>query len=494
MNLKNIYFCATIRKTAGRTNMNKYALAVIILITAGTIYAQDAKPAATVKDKIAYTVYLDQITVALPEVKSNTISVLQASNAVKKAKSSGDISVNGSGTYMKSNQLSVTSTGPAVGTVDGYDYNAGVSKVFTSTGTNVSANIDYSKNSYSDFGYDYSTYTPAASLRVTQPLLYNFLGKIDSFSEKDAVMKEEIAKLRLTENNKSILNAYKKMYFQWMISINILANLDDSVKNMRKMRDQVARNFRAGLSEDDDLQRASAAVLQYENQYQDYQTYLNNIRSTLSVYIDSAKLNPDENDFNSFYALSSDNAYDFVSFDKTNYSKIIDLTLKNLDYSKGINENKMLPSLNAFAGITQKNITIDSSNKFSKYPYRDYNVGFEFSYKLGNNSYESDLESVNIQIQAMKYEYERTTGEYKKNLMKLKESSEGIKSQIKNTATMIEVLNRQSLSERKKYGQGRLPLSYVIDTENNITTKQTALINLKYQLIAYYIDYMDAVK
>jgi outer membrane protein len=468
----------------------KYSIAAAVLsvMAAAALFA-DERPART---PMSYDSYVSQVSAALPEVKSNALAVNQAENAVTRAQGTGDVSVTGGYKYTSTDAYS----GKTTGTVAGYDANVGVSKEFTDTGTTLSATADYAKSGYSDFSAipPYSTYTPGLSLKVTQPLLYNFLGKVDSYAEKDAKMKTEIAKLKLVENNKSILSAYRKLYFQWMISIKVLDILDESVKNAKKQRDQVARNRQAGLSEDDDLQRSNASVLSYENQYQQYLTSLRNLEHQLSVYIDCVKNSPDEKEFNSYYGRSSDHAFDFVGFDRTNSAKVIDLTLKELDYSKGVGQNKLLPSLNVFAGITQKNMTTESSEAFSSYPHRDYSVGFEFSYKLGTSAANADLEDIRVQIQSLKYTYDSTLNEYRKSLMKIRESAEGTKSLIKNKASTVDTLGLQLAAERRKYSQGRLALSYVITTENSIASGKIDLLNLKYQLISYYIDYTDLVK
>jgi len=307
-------------------------------------------------------------------------------------------------------------------------------------------------------------------------------------------MKVEIAKYRLNENNKSVITAYKKLYFQWLISLKVLETLDESLQNSKKQRDQVARNVRAGLAEDDDYQHSIATVLGYENQYRQYLTSLNNLEHQLSPYIDCDKNIPDEKDFNTYYDRAMDNVFDFVGFDKTTSAKIMDLTLKDLDYSKGVGQNKLLPELNVFAGITQKNMASASSNAFSSLPNRDYNIGFEFSYKLENNAAESDLEDIRIQIQSMKATYDSTLNDYRKNLMNFQESAIGTKSLIQNIKTTIDTQSLQLATERKKYSQGRLALSYVITTENSISSGKIDLLNLKYQLISFYIDYLDITK
>jgi outer membrane protein len=312
---------------------------------------------------------------------------------------------------------------------------------------------------------------------------------VDRYAEKNAKMKAEIARVQLLENNKSVLNAYKKLYFQWLLNMKILDEIKESIKNSKVQRDQISANTRAGLSEEDDYQRTVATVMAYENQYTEYLTSLRNIENQLSLYIDISAVMPDQGAFTQYHKTSSAYNFDFISFEKTNSYRIVDLTLKNLDYSRGVYENKLLPILNAFASITKKDITDYSSDAYSKVP--GYKVGIEFTYKLGNNAAESDLEDVKLQIQSIKYEYDKTHNDYKKNLLKLQEYARSAIKEIKTTTAILDSLRLRLITEKRKYGQGRLALSYIIDTKNSIASYNISLLNLKYQLISYYLDYKD---
>jgi outer membrane protein len=456
------------------------------------IYAGENSHSGNENKILSFTIFIDRIEKSLPEIKSNDIDVMTAENNIRQSKASSDVSLTGSGKYSSTNQNMLPMS------TQKYDdketsFSIGAGKRITTTGTDVNTSLGYTKNDYSGTSISAESYVPSASIKISQPLLYNFLGKVDKYAEKNSVMKAKIAKIEQLENNKSVLNAYKKLYFQWQIYIKIIEDIKTSISNSELQREQVARNLRAGISEDDDYQRASASVLSYKRQYQEYLTSLNNIEHQLSLYIDIANSKPDEKDFSFYNSEASDSGYDYINFDKTRSFKIIDLSLKNLDYAKGVYENKLLPTFDVYAGITQKNLSSSSSDSYQSLPDRDYNIGVEFSYKLGNNEAESNLEKIKIQVQSLKYEYETTFNTYKKSLLKLQESSTGTKDQIRTIDEILKTLHQQLKTENRKYSQGRLALSYIIDTQNSIAAYNISSLNLKYQLISYYIDYMDAI-
>ncbi len=463
-----------------------FILSVIAFLLCMPAYSEEA---GQERKTISYNVYISGIEKSLPELKSNDINVLSAENKVKSAKSGGDISLKAGGNVYSNKEYS----GLDRGDVKGYEYYAGLSKTITSTGTTLSSTYNYSKNSYSNFSSitDYSAYEPSVSVKVSQPLLYNFLGKVDRYSENNANMQLEIAKYQLQENNKSVLNAYKKLYFQWIMCKENIKNLDEAISNSKVLMAQIKRKVDAGLADNDDYQGSVASVLSYENQRREYQTLLKNIENQIAVYININNSLPDEKEFNEYYFKAIHSRLEEKDFKSTLSAKIMDLTMKNYVYSKGVYENRLLPEFNIFAGMTKKDIA-ESQTYGAK--DTDYSVGFEFRYSLENNSAESSLKDIEIQIKGLEYEYDAVHKSYRKQLLGYMESSNGITEQLENMARSLKALESKLVTERKKYSQARLNLSYVINTENSITSEKNSLLALRYQLIGNYIDYMDLVK
>jgi len=459
----------------------------LLLFLGAAVYADENEQ---VKKTISYDEYIAGIEKTLPELKSNEMNILSAENKVKNAKSGGDISFNAGGNYYSNTQYSGLSS---KGDVDGYDYYAGLSKTITSTGTKLSGTYNYSKNCYSGFGStsDYSSYEPAVTVKVTQPLLYNFLGKVDSYSEDNAKMQLEIAKNQLEQNNRSVLNVYRKLYFQWIMYKENINNLDEAIGNSNKLKAQIRKKVDCGLADNDDYQGAVASVLGYENQRRGYETSLKNIENQLSIYIDISAGVPDEKTFEEYYRKAGGEGLAEHDFKNTTSAKVMDLTIKNYMYSKGVYENRLLPEFNVYAGMTKKDI---SGSPTYGVDDTDYNVGFEFRYYLGNNAAESGLKDVEIQLKSLEYEYNAVQNSYRKQMLGYIESSKGIIEQLDNSVKTLKALESKLVTERRKYNQARLNLSYVISTENSITAEKNSIIALKYQLIGNYIDYTDLVK
>lgn len=459
----------------------------IILLTSGAFPEKEQ-----VKQKtITYDEYITAIEQSLPELKDNETGVLSAENKVKSAKSNGDIYLNAGGSaYSTKTYSGINDKGDA----EGYNYYAGLSKTVTSTGTTLSSTYNYSKESYSHFSsasYDYSYFEPSLTVKVTQPLLYNFLGKADRYSENNAKMQLEIAKFQLIENNRSVLNAYKKLYFQWIMYKEKIRNLDEAIVNSNILKEQIRKKVNAGLADNDDYQGSVTSVLSYENQRRENGTELKNIEHQMSLYLNMDSGVPDVKSFQDYYSKACSSGLDEITFKNTTSAKIMDMTMKNYSYSKGVYENKLLPELNVFAGITRKDISETQTYAMND---TDYSVGFELKYYLENNAAESALKDIEIQIRSLAYEYKATENSYRKKLLGYIEYSKGITEQLGNKEKTLKALGLKLATERKKYNQARLNLSYVIDTENSITSEKNNILSLKYQIIGNYIDYMDLIK
>ena len=459
------------------------------LIAAGVFCGASAQTTAT-KNKLAYQDYLQSIINNLPELQANGVNLLTQENALKKAQSMSDISLTANGSYSLSDQL-VQNAGP--GEYTNAEIKAGVAKKFTQTGTIVGLNGGYSDQGYSGFApqVDGHTYSPFIGVSVKQPLLKNFLGKVDRYTEQDASMKVDVEKIRLIELNKNSLNAYKKLYFEWILTIKKVQNSRASITNSQTQLNQVRRNYQSGVNEEDDYQRSLAALIDYQQQLENNLIILRNIEAYLSIYVDVASLQPIEADFDEYFNASNNGSFGFVEFSDTNYAKMLTMTMDRLLYSKGVFENRTLPDLNVMGAYSRKNLTTDSSKKFSSFSEKDWQIGFEFVYSLENNMSEAELKDVEIQVQSLEYERQIAINNYKKSLSGIMTSVEGTKELLKKKNEYLTALTRQLAAERRKYQQGRLNLSYVIATENLISSTRTAIFTLRYQLIANHIDYTD---
>jgi outer membrane protein len=469
-----------------------FALLLAAAVFPSLVFADDS--AAEARKSVSLDGFVKQLGEALPELKSNTIDLLSAENDLRSSKGAGNVALTADGSFSTAKQYSDPSG--TSGDLQTGSLSVGASKKIVSTGTTVKTTVGYDRDYYSSFPStaDTTTYKPNVTLKVTQPLIYNFLGKVDQYTEKDAAMKVDIQKLQLSVNNKSTLNAYRKLYFQWELYRRILKDNEESISNAKRLNDQLAQNFKAGLAEDYSYHETSSSLLKYRATYRDNQILLRTIEKQLGVYIDTSVYSPDAKDFDAYLDRAQSLDFPAVDFSKTESAKIIDLSIKRYAYSEEIYSNKLLPEFDVFGSVSRKNRDYSAGSSVSNLPDTDYSVGFSFSYKLGNDEAEASLQSMVLKKKSLELEYASTLNSYKKSLLGYQETASGTKELIRNKQEIIKELNLQLAGQKRKYSQGRLSISDVITTENSISSARVELLNLKYSLIAAYLDYSDLVK
>ncbi|NMB63935.1 MAG: TolC family protein, partial [Spirochaetes bacterium] len=250
-----------------------YSILAILYCIPLSPYPIIAQENATI---ISYEQYISVITQKLPQIKNNVLQVEKAYNQVEKAKSVDDTNLIAKGQYARQKMYT---TGKSLYEPDykqSYYGYTGIEQTLASTGTRVSLGLEYNASSITGNltippqAYSVDEYRPSITATITQPLLKNAFGIIDRYVKNSAAMKLEIQKLQQLQDDQSVLNYYKKLYFNWVLYRQALDIWQESITNARSLVDSVQRKARAGLAENDDVQRAVSSLLNYEAQYKQY--------------------------------------------------------------------------------------------------------------------------------------------------------------------------------------------------------------------------------
>jgi len=224
-----------------------------LLAVAGSATGADLRgeEAPSGRETITFESYLGKIREHLPELRKNRIAVERARNARLAADAGFDAMVEGSGAWNKTWRYS-NNPFSRTGYENNYTANLGVSKKIAPTGTTLSAGASYTRFSseidYGSFVLPEAFHYPSYYAGFTQSLLNNAFGIIDRFAANDAEMKTAIEKLRAENAEKSDLNRYRKLYFDWIEYAARLDLLKKSIVNAEALRDRVASKFRLGLA------------------------------------------------------------------------------------------------------------------------------------------------------------------------------------------------------------------------------------------------------
>jgi len=467
-------------------------LILISFSAAAQAFAQEKKTEAPRKTKLSYTDYVNIIQEKLPELKKNRIQVQLAKNTLYGADAGDDTSLDYSFQYYREKPYS-TNPGMQLDRTTGYSSSLGLSKRISRTGTLINSGIDYSSTSIkaSSMGLDSTYYSPSLYLNVAQPVLKNAFGMVDRYAKNNAKMKLEIEKLRRAENDRVDMNYYRKLYFDWIETNERISLLDRSITAAEKLHAQTRRKKARGLADNDDVQKTLSALLAYREQREDARTTSRSIMKELELYLDLSKFIPDTEELENLFKESFRADFRDVPFNRTRTSAIFSLSKKNLEYTLKIAGNELLPEVYLTGGVTLKNQEDAPSTAISEMDTLDYSVGVTVSYPLGNTGAKSAREEARLNVEQINREYDISRNSYRKGLTQILSSVEGYRSMYDLKRRNIASLKSRYATEKVKYGQARINLTYLVDTVNSMATEEINLLLLKKQMISLYIDYQD---
>lgn len=471
-----------------KTSMNRIyrnSITALLLIPAlaGGIIAQDNIKSA---EKVSYKQFLENIEQQLPELQKNRIQVEKAKNTLYGAGSVEDINLSAESGYAKTD---VFTQGTALEKKD-YTAKIGLTKKIAETGTEISTGAGYDRIEYEAEGSAAYHY-PSLYLKFNQSLLKNAFGIVDRYAVNNAKMQYDIEKLREIETNKTDTNYYKKLYFTWIEYREELELINSYITGAKKIEDTVKSRFKSGMVNSADLYSASAIVLKYQIVYEELKTDLNALKAELNIFFKEKNIEPDHDEFYSFYSASITSKYPGIPFDRTRNAGIFRLTKNNLKYAADVSENKLLPQLDLVGEYTKKSADLSFSKSAENLNSTDYYLGFSFTHPLQNTENRSILEESKLAIAEINSEYSISDNLYKKSLDAIISRQKDAERILNLREKRIEILTGKYRFELQKYQQGQLDLQTVIDTAIDVTNERISVIQLKKQVIGNYIDYMD---
>lgn len=479
------------------------------------------------KTLIKYDEYINIIKEKLPELKINKNVLLKSENELRKTNSLYNVEIGGSfagvgkKTYPDGSPIEVWYSAGFNG--EGYvstiipsgtriTLGAGYTQMY-SAGFVTTNNLIIDQNYGTVLGtkeveteFFSTTRDPVIRLSISQPLIYNWFGFLDRYLKKEAKLKLAVEKLKNTENENEIINYYKKIYFLWFQWSKILNFLEKTIDNAKKLESQTAEKLRSGIAENDEFQRTRYAVIKYEEQYKYIEIEYKNLINELKIFFDAESMAPEIDQLDTFpiYIEAGNNSIDFIEFEKTRTSRIINLDKENVEFLKKARLNQMLPQLNIFGNLDIKFHEYyydpeghhDSEIVYDFYKGNvDFVTGIEFKYTLGNFKTRAEFKEAQLILDEVILQYDVTKNNYLKKINNIIINIELLKGIIDKKNKNIESLNSRLKTERIKYVQARyIELRDLIETENLITSEEIELMKTKANLIILYLDYLKLIE
>ena len=295
-----------------------------------------------------------------------------------------------------------------------------------------------------------SQYGSSLEAKLTVDLWKNLLGYTERAEKLGLKLSQEETKEQAKLETTKFYNEIRKMYWQLSINYSLTKIYETLINQAILQENNVRKMYRASVADRGDLARTTAVV---------------NTRKA-----DLASLQ-----------------YNIEMLKKELSNEKINANLKALERYSG--PNVTLEAKAASLGYGKENS--DSFSDMSDVERKDYSIGLNISMPFGSaysDTKENQMKVLKMQHNAEKKEIMSNLVSYHNyfaiSMQKLISVMEDQKAYRDNLTIRVE-------SMRKKYNQGRVSLSELIQDEDSLFESELALVNSYYNIIASMIDYFS---
>lgn len=347
-----------------------------------------------------------------------------------------------------------------------------------------------------------SQYGSSLEAKLTVDLWKNLLGYTERAEKLGLKLSQEETKEQAKLETTKFYNEIRKMYWQLSINYSLTKIYETLINQAILQENNVRKMYRASVADRGDLARTTAVVNTRKADLASLQYNIEMIKKELSNLIPELNDKELEFDFGTFDGVENSIKACFkkiqtqkeVPLNATSYTKIIDYkdekinaNLKALERYSG--PNVTLEAKAASLGYGKENS--DSFSDMSDVERKDYSIGLNISMPFGSaysDTKENQMKVLKMQHNAEKKEIMSNLVSYHNyfatSMQKLISVMEDQKAYRDNLTIRVE-------SMRKKYNQGRVSLSELIQDEDSLFESELALVNSYYNIIASMIDYFS---
>lgn len=351
-----------------------------------------------------------------------------------------------------------------------YVTNLGLNKKFVETGTIFEAT--YARiDSYSDLmGSTMAVNNPTYKIKITQPLLQDFMGILSSLPLQRMKIQKEIIALSIQENKENYYKEAINLYYDWLSLTLALEPLINSYQNAQDLYKQINDQYKNDAVLKSDLLQARSALLQLENALNSTLYSWNNL--ALMIHNKMGKDFVPVKDWNKlsykpqlcedFCLMSHEAELGDIRLFLT-YEKVLDQYV--LDKIK-IDREKM-PRLNVFVEGSKYKNSNGATDSFSDLNKNDYALGLSFSAFFENSGVKGQELSLEAEIAKKNFEKNKIKSNlgvlYKASILNLKTAVF-----VENNAKQVAQNYKDVLDiETKRFQLGKTQLFNITEHRNN---------------------------
>lgn len=468
---------------------------LLILFSINIVYGQTT-------NTLSYAKYMENIRDLIPELKINAVTETNAEMNLLSAKSSGDVNLSAQvgavGKYGSlSSGYSAPTLSPSIGAT-GIQAGIGLGSLIPYTGTKWSVNLTHNSFLTGDLvspdgtKTKFQNYQPSLTLEVTQPLLRNFFGALDRYPIKDAEYALNIAKLQRRLDDASVLVAYQKLYYQWIMYEKLLEYYRNMYITARKFENQMRDRYNNGLIDNDSYQNARTQTMLYSDYFAQNKIALDTLLTTVSFFFPVTNLKPDHTTWDSYLDLGSNMTMEAVAFADSVNGHIAYQSKIRAEYALSAMKNGTLPNLDIVGSVSLNGVSPNTSgyfNSFGSMTNIDFFAGVQFSYPLGNRANKAQYKMAENSLYGIIAQYDMLEKDYNTQLKGYIYKFETYKNLMNSKRAQIRAINSRIATQLQKLDQGRLEIDDLLTSRLDLVATQTELLNLQYEFITTIFDY-----
>ncbi len=367
----------------------------------------------------------------------------------------------------------------------------------------LTAEISTGYNLVDGNNYETSTsldnYSPYIKAGITIPLLRNFLGKSDRITLENAKNNMKLNDYLESETIEEYIKTLYLAYLDWTLAYEKMKVNKELVALASKLYGQTIRKKKFGVADNADILLAKKSFLKYQIQYNADETDFLTLTSKINVLMNGhkQKSNQKKISWNDQIKIKPILSYDqniLILKKQINPStlrtiKLNKLNLKVSSLQVKAAKNNTLPELNFLMSYKKSNTTNNLSSSFNNFYENEFYTGFEFKMYFENSD--------------KKNEYRSKKSAYKKSLQEFSEIYTDVIHLLKTFYTKINkwqkiiFLKKDSINASrtrmnllyKKYFQGRVTLTGLIDARNDYANDRLSFIENFINLQKTVIDF-----
>lgn len=483
---------------------------IILFAIYSSVFAQRRETILT------YDKYMERIESLIPEMKLTASIESNAYNDLIRAKSSGDVKFDlqagaiGTQNYFEQYVIFPQSTFR----YNGFRIGAGFSGLIPYSGTRWAVKIQHD-GYFGDFDSgnisfpftagqkmvlpslrtnNFKYYSPSIKIEIAQPILRNFFGKLDRYPIKDAEYQLTIAKLKRMIDDNSVLNSYRKLYYQWVMARKLVSFYNDMIKGAKDFENRAKRGYTNGVIDNDSYQNAIRQTLKYIEARDEAEIVLKKVLRNIRFFIPETNTIPSERDWNNTLKNSMNAKIETVPFLESIQGQMAHQLKLRAEYGMTIIKNNSMPDLSIVGNLSLSALDDNGFfNSFASMTNLNYFVGLMFSYPIGGRDAKAKMMDAYASLNAVSADYERVNRDYEIQIGIYYDEFQSYKKMLDIKKREINAIVSKINTQNEKFKQSRIPIDEIINSKLELAKARAETLNLEYSIIRTVMDYNSLV-